>query len=206
MGRAGIPDQTSKRRICDSGGALAMSVVQYGGMSRLDADLIIAELRRAHNGDPWHGPSRSALLADVTPAEAFWHPSGGAHSIWETVLHMRSWTREVTRRALGGEPAGPADGDWPVIPDCSASAWEESKASLDAAHEELLATVRAIPKSRLAKKVGVTRHAPLGTGISHRAMLHSLAQHDVYHSGQIALLKRLARAAHGSPMPTPTSS
>lgn len=175
-------------------------------MSRLDADLIIAELRRAHDGEPWHGPSRSALLADVTPGEAFWHPGGGAHSIWETVLHMRSWTREVARRALGGEPAAPEDGDWPAIPERSAAAWEESKASLNAAHEELLAAVRAIPESQLVKKAGVTRAAPLGTGISHRAMLHSLAEHDIYHTGQIALLKRLARAAQGTPMPQLTSS
>lgn len=159
------------------------------------ADLLLAALRRQHDGDPWHGPSRGAVLADVDATEAAWHPGGGAHSIWETVLHMRSWTREVTRRALGGEPATPEDGDWPAITDFSQDAWAETLASLDAAHEELLATVRSIPETQLARKVGATRDAPLGTGISHRAMILSLADHDVYHTGQLSLLKRLARAA-----------
>ena len=55
--------------------------------------------------------------------------------------------------------------------------------------------MRSIPETRLAKKVGATRDAPLGTGVSHRAMILSLADHDIYHTGQLALLKRLARAA-----------
>lgn len=168
-----------------------------------DADRLIAELRRAHDGEPWHGPSRAALLADVEVPDALWQPGGGAHSIWETVLHMRSWTREVARRAFGGEPATPEDGDWPAVGERSESAWRETLASLDAAHEDLLAVIRSLPAERFAEKVGATRDAPLGTGVSHRGMLLSLAQHDIYHSGQIALLKRLARAARGAPMPAP---
>lgn len=172
-------------------------------MALPDADRLIAALRRAHDGDPWHGPSRAATLADVTAEDARWHPGGGAHSIWETVLHMRSWTREVTRRVLGGAPAAPEDGDWPSVPDTSEEAWQEALASLDAAHEELLATVRSLPKARFAQKVGATRDAPLGTGVSHRVMISSLAEHDIYHTAQVALLKRLARAARGAPMPIP---
>ena len=168
-----------------------------------DADRLLAELRRAHDGDPWHGPSRATLLADVAAPDALWHPGGGAHGIWETVLHMRSWTREVARRAQGGAPASPEDGDWPAIAERTESAWAETLASLDAAHEELLAAIRTLPTGRFAEKVGATRDKPLGTGVSHRAMLLSLAQHDIYHSGQIAILKRLARAARGAPMPAP---
>ena len=160
-----------------------------------DVERVIAELARQHDGDPWHGPSRAAILADVSAGEAAWQPGGGAHSIWELVLHMRSWTREVERRALGGYPAMPVDGDWPAVLDTSESAWAEAQASLDAAHEHLVGVVRKLGAARISERVGATKGKPDGTGISHRAMLYSLAQHDVYHSGQVALLKRLARAA-----------
>jgi uncharacterized damage-inducible protein DinB len=160
-----------------------------------DVERVITELQRQHDGDPWHGPSRSAILADVSAAEAAWQPGAGAHSIWELVLHMRSWTREVERRALGAQPAMPEDGDWPAVVDTSEDAWAEAQASLDAAHEQIVAVVRRLGAEKLSGMVGATRDKPLGTGITHRAMLYSLAQHDVYHSGQIAILKRLARAA-----------
>jgi uncharacterized damage-inducible protein DinB len=160
-----------------------------------DVERVVKELQRQHDGDPWHGPSRSAILADVSAAEAMWQPGAGAHTIWELVLHMRSWTREVERRALGAAPAMPEDGDWPAVLDRSDEAWAEAQASLDAAHEHLVAVVRELGAERLSRMVGVTRDKPLGTGITHRAMLYSLAQHDVYHSGQIAILKRMARAA-----------
>ncbi|MDH5233801.1 MAG: DinB family protein [Gemmatimonadota bacterium] len=172
-------------------------------MARHDREGLIAELRRAHDGDPWHGPSRTAILADVTAEDARWPPGGGAHSIWETVLHMRSWTREVTRRVHGGAPATPGDGDWPAVPDTSEAAWREALASLDAAHEELLATIRMLSSERFEEMVGSSRDAPLGTGITVGEMLRSLGEHDIYHSGQLALLKRLARAARGVPMPAP---
>jgi uncharacterized damage-inducible protein DinB len=160
-----------------------------------DVERVINELERQHDGDPWHGPSRSTILADVSAAEASWQPGAGAHSIWELVLHMRSWTREVERRLLGGTPAMPADGDWPSVIDTSESAWADAQASLDASHGQLVANVRRLGTAYLSGRVGATKQQPAGTGISHRAMLYSLAQHDVYHSGQVALLKRIARAA-----------
>jgi uncharacterized damage-inducible protein DinB len=160
-----------------------------------DVDRLIAELNRQHDGDPWHGPSRSTILADVSAEEAAWQPGAGAHSIWENVLHMRSWTREVERRALGAYPAMPKDGDWPAVLDTSEKAWTEAQASLDAAHQQLVAVVRRLGGKKISEKVGATREHPNGTGITNRAMLYSLASHDIYHSGQVSLLKRLARAA-----------
>lgn len=162
---------------------------------RTEQQRIISELERQHAGEPWHGPSRATVLDGITAAQAAWRPARDAHSIWAIVLHMRSWTREVTRRALGGAPGEPLDGDWPAVPTPpSEAAWAETKASLDAAHEELVATVRAMSEAQLTAKVAPTPGSPSGTGISHRAMLTSLAQHDIYHTGQVAMLKRLAAA------------
>lgn len=156
---------------------------------------IAAALRRAHNGHPWHGPSRAMLLEDVTPAIAAWHPGAGAHSIWETVLHMRGWTREVERRLRGGMPGEPLDGDWPSVGSTSEPAWREALVSLDAAHESLIAAVLDTPEAKFAERLAATPGNPEGSRVSHRTMLLSLAEHDIYHCGQVSLLKRLARAA-----------
>ncbi len=159
-------------------------------------DRIINELVRQHGGEPWHGPSRATVLAGITAAQAAWRPAPDAHSIWALVLHMRSWTLEVLRRSQGGKPGEPADGDFPAVPaKPTEKAWQETMASLDAAHEALVQAVRGMGDAELGARVGMTEDSPGGTGISTRAMLYSLAQHDVYHTGQVAMLKRLAIAA-----------
>lgn len=162
-------------------------------------DSLMRLLAQHHAGQPWHGPSRAELLKDVTPEVAAWHPGAGAHSIWETVLHMRSWTDEVAARAAGKVPTGgePVGGDWPAMPAPTAANWAAAVASLQAAHERLVATVRELPDARLGERVGATATDPAGTGIRVSTMIRSLAEHDVYHSGQLSLLKRLATAALG---------
>lgn len=161
-------------------------------MSELER--LLVELQHAHDGDPWHGPSRNKVLADITVDEAARHPGGDVHGIWELVLHMRAWTSEVARR-LGGAPARmPAEGDWPPVGEFSADAWTAAKASLDDAHRQLTAALLALPADRLDDRVGTDRDAPLGAGVTYREMVHGLAQHDAYHTGQIAILKRLYRS------------
>lgn len=165
---------------------------------RTEIEEIVHQLQRVHDGEPWHGPSRAEILSDVTAEEADWEPGAGAHGIWGQVLHMRSWTREVEARTLGKVPDGsgvPEGGDWPERIDVSARAWREAVASLDAAHRELVVVVQKLPPERLHEYVGATTAKPAGTGVSVAAMLWSLAEHDVYHTGQVSLLKRLAREA-----------
>jgi uncharacterized damage-inducible protein DinB len=159
-----------------------------------EVEQIIAELSHAHDGDPWHGPSCTAVLAGVGWKEAAWQPSGGAHSIWEIVLHLTSWRSEVARRVREGVAGPPEMGDWPPVPEPSAGSWTEACVALDRAHAELLASVRTLTPRQLDEIVGRERDAPLGTGVSYRAMLHGLAQHDAYHCGQIAILKRIVRS------------
>lgn len=159
-------------------------------MGTPDLDGLIDELRHAHAGDPWHGPSRQHVLADIDAATAARRPGGDAHGIWELVLHMRAWTNEVARRLAEGNPRLPDEGDWPPVPEPTADAWALTLRSLDEAHERLLATLHAFPPERLDERVGSARDAPLGSGVSFRAMLHGLAQHDAYHTGQIAILKK----------------
>jgi uncharacterized damage-inducible protein DinB len=158
-----------------------------------EMEQITDELAQGHAGNPWHGSSRAAVLADVTAAEASWRASAGTHSIWELVLHMRGWTLEVARRAREGGPRQPDDGDWPVPPAPTEAEWNAARGSLDAAHEELARTLRTFDPRRLDESIGPERDAPLGTGVTYRRMFHGVAQHDAHHTGQIALLKRLVR-------------
>ena len=159
-------------------------------------DRLLDALRRAHDGAPWHGPSRAEVLRDVTAAEAAYRPSATSHTLWEVLLHMRSWTEEVLRRAQGGVPAEPVRGDWPPMPvPADAAAWQAAQRSLDTAHAALLAQVAAMDDAARAARVADRPGETPGSSITQRAMIRSLAEHDVYHTGQLATLKRIARDA-----------
>ncbi|HET7550917.1 MAG TPA: DinB family protein [Gemmatimonadaceae bacterium] len=159
-----------------------------------EVDELIADLERGHAGTPWHGPSRAVVLADVSAEEAAWAPPGSVHSIWEIVLHMTAWTNEVARRLLGGVPDYPAAGDWPPVPTLATEAeWAHAMAALNDAHQDLIATLRGIKSVSLAELIGNISDGQLGTRVSHAAMVRGIAQHDAYHTGQIAILKKLFR-------------
>jgi uncharacterized damage-inducible protein DinB len=151
---------------------------------------ILDQLRRVFDGDAWYGPSIREVLAGVAATQAAARPIPSAHTIWELVLHMTAWKREVLRRLRGGEPGLPMDGDWPSAPPATESAWAEAQAALASAHEELWRTLHSFPGGRLHEIVGQARDRPLGTGVTYYATLHGLVQHDAYHTGQIALLKK----------------
>jgi uncharacterized damage-inducible protein DinB len=156
---------------------------------------LVDQLAATHAGDPWYGPPRAALLSGLTPIQATSRVVPAGHSIWEIVLHMTSWTREVTRRLGGARAALPQEGDWPAVGEISETAWRRARADLDEAHGELLAAIRNLPASRWADPVGTSREPALGTGVTVCAMLIGLAQHDAYHTGQIALLRRSLSAS-----------
>lgn len=152
---------------------------------------IIDELRQAHDGSPWHGSSRADLLRGVSAAEAARRTVPNTHTIWELVLHMIAWTGEVARRTRGHAAGTPLEGDWPAQPAGPSDAhWQKAIAALGDSHADLVRAVQAFPESRLATLVSDERNTSLGTGVTYGAMLHGVAQHDAYHSGQIALLKK----------------
>jgi uncharacterized damage-inducible protein DinB len=84
----------------------------------------------------------------------------------------------------------PIEGDWPDVGKPTAERWQAALTRLQSAHDELIAAVKALPESRLYEATNDTRSAPLGTGVSYYVLLHGIVQHDVYHAGQIALLKK----------------
>ena len=110
--------------------------------------------------------------------------------VWETVLHIISWKNEVRRRVGGAPAANPIEGDWPVPDPASAEAWQETLDALEASHRALVAAVRSLPEDALFTPTNDPRDRETGAGVSHYVLLHGIVQHDAYHAGQIALLKK----------------
>ncbi|MDQ6926057.1 MAG: DinB family protein [Candidatus Eremiobacteraeota bacterium] len=153
---------------------------------------LLDTLRRSFDGDAWHGPALADALRGVDAQHAIAHPVSGAHSIWELTLHLAAWTREVARRLSGTVPAEPTEGDWPngaTAPD--AVAWDAARASLNAARDQLLRAVAALPPDQLDRSLPRPESTGDSAGVpTYAVMLTGLAEHNAYHGGQIALLRR----------------
>jgi uncharacterized damage-inducible protein DinB len=154
-----------------------------------EIERILDELEREHTGDPWHGSPLHQILTGIDAVHAARTPIPGAHSIWEIVLHMTGWKSEVAQRVTGAPAGEPAAGDWPAIGEPTDARWRAALDGLEAAHRQLIASIRSLPEGRLFEPTNDPRNRPLGTGVSHYVLLHGIVQHDVYHAGQIAILK-----------------
>jgi uncharacterized damage-inducible protein DinB len=141
------------------------------------------QLRRAFEGHAWHGPSLRELLADVTAEQATARSVSGAHSIWEIALHIAAWHEGVRRRVEGERVELSPEEDWPPVASTSEAAWQDALAVLERTHTDLRRTVSRLADARLQEMVAGKDHSVY-------VMLHGLIQHDIYHAGQIALLKK----------------
>ncbi|HEV2855742.1 MAG TPA: DinB family protein [Thermoanaerobaculia bacterium] len=161
-----------------------------------DIAFLREQLRKGFSDDPWHGPATAVLLQGVTAEEAAAYPVPGAHSLWEIVLHMTAWHHEVRRRLAGREPDMPEEGDWPEIRETSEASWQRDRARLEASLTELLDALSSLHEEdleRMGGSIAERRDPALGTGVTHRAMVNGVVQHNAYHSGQIALLRKALR-------------
>lgn len=141
------------------------------------------QLRRAYEGQAWHGPSLKELLSDVTAEQAAARPIAGAHSIWETVLHISAWEEGVRRRLEGVRAELSTEEDWPPVSDRSEAAWLRALETLEANHLRLREALKGLDDARLNEPIVDGMSSVYGT-------LHGVIQHSLYHAGQIALLKR----------------
>ena len=159
-------------------------------MSTSEIQRILDELEREHEGDPWHGSPLRAILDGIDAAQAVKKPIPAAHSIWELVLHVTSWKQEVAQRVKGNTAGEPASGDWPAVGEPTEVRWRQALDGLERAHRDLLAAIESLPEAKLFEPTKAERDRPLGAGVSYYVLLHGIVQHDVYHAGQIALLKK----------------
>ena len=138
---------------------------------------------RAYDLSSWHGPNLKGALRGVSAADALWRPQAGAHNIWELAIHAAYW-KYVVRRKLTGLARGSfalKGSNWiasPQQPD--AKAWKDILALLENEHRQLREAIVALGNADLSDP-------------KKRRLLAGVAAHDLYHAGQIRLVRRLMK-------------
>jgi uncharacterized damage-inducible protein DinB len=149
---------------------------------------IAEQLRFAFHGGAWHGPALLEILSDVDAGTAAAHPIKGAHSIWEIVNHLHAWTGAIRKRVRLEVVELEGESDWPPVTDTTAEAWQRTLQEWTKEHNALEQEVARLANERLAAKIPNRTHSLWFT-------LHGAVQHDLYHAGQIAMLKKAAVGA-----------
>ncbi len=157
--------------------------------------MLLDAFDEAYERKAWHGPNLKGSIRGVSPQLAAWRPASTRHNIWEQVVHAAYW-KYVVRRCLLGEKRGsfPCKGsNWFARPEAepTAAAWLSDVALLDQMHRSLREAIADVDPSELSSR-------PAGSKVTSAAILRGIAAHDVYHAGQIQLLKRLASEQHVS--------
>ena len=136
-------------------------------------------------GEAWHGPALKTLLKDVTPKQASTSPKSGSHSILQLVQHITYWEEIVLRRFHGEIVNAPLNSpdDWPTNRKVNEAEWKAALARLERSHNELLKAIEGCSDETLGKKVPERDY-------DNYILLHGIIDHCVYHTGQIALLKK----------------
>ncbi|PWT79353.1 MAG: hypothetical protein C5B44_06980 [Acidobacteria bacterium] len=152
-------------------------------MQMSELERIEQQLGRAFEGGAWHGPAVLEVLKDVNAQQAAARPVPGAHSIWELVLHITAWEGACRRRLDGERAEVPDVTDWPKVTSVTDEAWQAAKEKLVNGNRELRKKILSIDETTLDQ--------PILPGMSSiYQTIHGVVQHDLYHAGQIALLKR----------------
>jgi uncharacterized damage-inducible protein DinB len=158
-------------------------------VAHAEIEHLLELLGEGFNKGAWHGPNLRGSIRGVTAREAAARPGSGRHNIWEIVVHAAYWKYAVRRRLLG-EKRGSFElpgSNWFERPgDRSEKAWRANVALLEREHRRLRETVSSIQPEDLDRR----SH---GSRTRVRRLIFGIAFHDVYHAGQIQLLKRLVR-------------
>ena len=145
---------------------------------------VVRLIEKTFEKSPWYGPSMMDVLSEVSEDQARLRV-GQTHSILELVLHMTSW-RIFTTRRLQGDNEFEVDNqsNFPTE-----GKWTEALAELKESQTELLVAARAFPDGRLGDLVPSKVHK-----YTYHTLLHGIVHHDIYHLGQIQLIKKSSQS------------
>jgi hypothetical protein len=151
--------------------------------------LLLQLLDEAYEKKTWHGTNLKGSLRGLTAGEAAWRPSPARHNIWEIAVHCAYWKYTVRRRLLNEKRGSfPLKGSnffkRPI--ELTDAAWKEDLHLLDSTHRSLRDAVENFPPSQLYAKTPNSKYTNIFT-------IYGVANHDIYHAGQIQLLNRLMR-------------
>jgi uncharacterized damage-inducible protein DinB len=144
---------------------------------------ILDQMDRAFSGEAWHGPDLTQLLNGISSEDASKHPVPGAHSIWELVNHIAAWNTIVQQKSKGEPVNVTTELDWPPVWEVSEVSWKRSLATLAENSTRLRNYLKTVRDDQLDERV-------LRENYSQYVLLHGSVQHDLYHAGQIAVLKK----------------
>ena len=139
--------------------------------------LLLASIDEAYDVRSWHGTNLRGALRGVTREQAAWRAADDRHNIWELMVHAAYWKYDIRRRLTGEKGRS-------FALEGSLAEWRADLALLQREHERLRQAVAAFPEARW------TRKAP-GKPFHFDGLVRGVAAHDLYHAGQIQLLKRL---------------
>jgi uncharacterized damage-inducible protein DinB len=154
-----------------------------------DIALLLIQLDQAYDHRSWHGTNLRGSIRGLTPEAAAWRPAPGRHNIHELVVHAAYWKYAVWRR-LTGEPRGafPFEGsNWFPREGADAAQWRADVRLLADTHRRLRDAVAALDPRALTPPMTRGRETPL-------SLISGIIAHDLYHAGQIQLVKRLRDA------------
>jgi uncharacterized damage-inducible protein DinB len=160
-------------------------------VAHAEIENLLGLIDEAYNRAAWHGPNLRGSIRGVTAREAALRPKSGRHNIWELVVHAAYWKYTVRRRLLGEKRSSfslPGSNFFERPSDRSEKAWRADIALLEREH-------RALRKVVAAVRPGDLRAPARGSRTRVQRLIAGIALHDVYHAGQIQLLKRLVKKA-----------
>lgn len=152
--------------------------------------LLLQILDEGYERKAWHGPNLRGSIRGLDVQEVSWRPADGRHNIWEIVIHAAYWKYIVRRRLLEERKGSfPLSGsNWFVRPlTMTPGAWRSDLVLLDDMHQRLRAAIAGLLPKDLNK-------IPRGSKVGNAAIISGIAAHDVYHAGQIQLLKKLYKS------------
>jgi hypothetical protein len=158
-----------------------------GGNMDPQIALLLSIIDEAFEKKAWHGPNLRGALKGVTAEEALWRPARDRHNIWELVIHAAYWKYAVRRRILGEKRgAFPIKGsNWIARSSAAQEAeWKKDLKLLRDTHDTMRETIAGLRQEDLDL-------VPPGSKVSNVRTIYGIAAHDLYHAGQIQLLKRL---------------
>lgn len=152
-----------------------------------EIQLLLDIIDQAYDHRAWHGTNLRGSIRGLTSDQAAWRPAPGRHNIWEVVVHAAYW-KYVVRRRLLGEKRGSFSlegSNWFTRPvDRSDAAWKADVALLDETHRSMRSAIASFPADKVAS-------TPSNSKVSNAQIIYGISSHDLYHAGQIQLLKRL---------------
>jgi len=151
--------------------------------------LLIELLTESFQSKAWHGPNLRGSVRGLNGRQASRRPGARRHNIWEIVVHAAYWKYAVWRRLTGQRRGSfPLKGsNWFVRPASGpGDDWKQDVALLDHTHRVLRDAIAGLPDRNLRRK-------SRGSKVSNFELIAGIAAHDLYHAGQIQLLKRLMR-------------